>query len=53
MVFIRGSCQLILLWQSKVLNKSKAGGQEFINDVACISRTSHVNIVTLMGYNLL
>ena len=33
----------------KVLNKSKANGEEFINEVATISRTSHVNIVTLLG----
>ncbi|XP_059451575.1 PR5-like receptor kinase [Corylus avellana] len=34
----------------KVLNKSKGNGEEFINEVASISRTSHVNIVTLLGY---
>ncbi|KAH7516500.1 hypothetical protein FEM48_Zijuj10G0141600 [Ziziphus jujuba var. spinosa] len=28
----------------KVLNKSKGNGEEFINEVAAISRTSHVNI---------
>ncbi|GKU97603.1 hypothetical protein SLEP1_g10730 [Rubroshorea leprosula] len=33
----------------KVLNKSKGDGQEFINEVASISRTSHVSIVTLIG----
>ena len=31
----------------KVLNNSKGNGEEFINEVASISRTSHVNIVTL------
>ncbi|KAG7981113.1 hypothetical protein I3843_05G215300 [Carya illinoinensis] len=34
----------------KVLKESKANGEEFINEVASISRTSHVNIVTLMGF---
>ncbi|XP_058008460.1 LEAF RUST 10 DISEASE-RESISTANCE LOCUS RECEPTOR-LIKE PROTEIN KINASE-like 2.1 [Hevea brasiliensis] len=34
----------------KVLNASKGEGQEFINEVASISRTSHINIVTLLGF---
>nr|XP_043611254.1 LEAF RUST 10 DISEASE-RESISTANCE LOCUS RECEPTOR-LIKE PROTEIN KINASE-like 2.1 [Erigeron canadensis] len=34
----------------KVLNSSKASGQEFINEVASIGRTSHVNIVSLIGF---
>ncbi|KAL8549507.1 hypothetical protein ACS0TY_008370 [Phlomoides rotata] len=34
----------------KVLNKSKNHGEEFLNEVASISRTSHVNIVTLLGF---
>lgn len=34
----------------KLLNTSKGNGQEFINEVASISRTSHVNIVTLLGF---
>ncbi|KDP33001.1 hypothetical protein JCGZ_13032 [Jatropha curcas] len=34
----------------KVLNKSIGEGEEFINEVASISRTSHVNIVTLLGF---
>ena len=34
----------------KVLNSSKASGQEFINEVASIGRTSHINIVTLLGF---
>ncbi|KAK3026656.1 hypothetical protein RJ639_040683 [Escallonia herrerae] len=33
----------------KVLNESK-GGEEFINEVASISRTSHVNVVTFLGF---
>ncbi|XP_043694632.1 PR5-like receptor kinase [Telopea speciosissima] len=34
----------------KVLNASKGNGEEFINEVASISRTSHINIVTLLGF---
>ena len=36
----------------KVLKESKGNGAEFINKVASISRTSHVNIVTFMGFGL-
>ncbi|KAI9173826.1 hypothetical protein LWI28_007151 [Acer negundo] len=36
----------------KVLNTSKGNGQDFINEVASISRTSHVNVVTLLGFGL-
>jgi len=34
----------------KVINELKGDGDEFINEVASISRTSHVNIVSLLGY---
>ncbi|XP_060186034.1 LEAF RUST 10 DISEASE-RESISTANCE LOCUS RECEPTOR-LIKE PROTEIN KINASE-like 2.1 isoform X2 [Lycium barbarum] len=34
----------------KVLKESKGRGEEFINEVASISRTSHVNIVSLVGF---
>ncbi|KAM3269588.1 hypothetical protein P3S67_030470 [Capsicum chacoense] len=34
----------------KVLNGLKGNGEEFINEVASISRTSHVNIVSLVGF---
>ncbi|KAH9795083.1 hypothetical protein WN944_011645 [Citrus x changshan-huyou] len=34
----------------KVLNETKGNGEDFINEVASISRTSHVNIVTLLGF---
>ncbi|XP_057422651.1 LEAF RUST 10 DISEASE-RESISTANCE LOCUS RECEPTOR-LIKE PROTEIN KINASE-like 2.4 [Lotus japonicus] len=36
----------------KILSKLKGDGQEFINEVASISRTSHVNIVRLLGFCL-
>ncbi|XP_050902524.1 LEAF RUST 10 DISEASE-RESISTANCE LOCUS RECEPTOR-LIKE PROTEIN KINASE-like 2.3 [Lathyrus oleraceus] len=34
----------------KILNASKRNGEEFINEVASITRTSHVNVVTLLGF---
>ncbi|XP_059316925.1 rust resistance kinase Lr10-like isoform X1 [Lycium ferocissimum] len=34
----------------KVLNELKGRGEDFINEVASISRTSHVNIVSLVGF---
>ncbi|PON86948.1 Serine/threonine protein kinase [Trema orientale] len=35
----------------KILNDSRDDdGEEFINEVATISRTSHVNVVTLLGF---
>ncbi|KAK4410174.1 LEAF RUST 10 DISEASE-RESISTANCE LOCUS RECEPTOR-LIKE PROTEIN KINASE-like 2.5 [Sesamum angolense] len=34
----------------KVLIDSDSNGEEFINEVASISRTSHVNIVNLLGF---
>ncbi|XP_017247605.1 LEAF RUST 10 DISEASE-RESISTANCE LOCUS RECEPTOR-LIKE PROTEIN KINASE-like 2.4 [Daucus carota subsp. sativus] len=34
----------------KVLKEAKGNGEEFINEVASIGRTSHVNIVTLLGF---
>ncbi|XP_017980390.1 PREDICTED: rust resistance kinase Lr10 [Theobroma cacao] len=34
----------------KLLNKSKANGQDFINEVATIGRIHHVNVVRLIGF---
>lgn len=34
----------------KILSDSKGNGEEFINEVASISVTSHVNIVSLLGF---
>ncbi|CAN4083699.1 unnamed protein product [Withania somnifera] len=34
----------------KILNKPKAGGQDFMNEVATIGRIHHVNVVVLVGY---
>ncbi|KAG2625970.1 hypothetical protein PVAP13_3KG282227 [Panicum virgatum] len=36
----------------KLLKNSKDDGQEFMNEVASIMQTSHVNVVTLLGYCL-
>ena len=36
----------------KVLSELKGNGEEFINEVASISMTSHVNIVSLVGFCL-
>ncbi|KAI8571403.1 hypothetical protein RHMOL_Rhmol01G0117400 [Rhododendron molle] len=33
-----------------MLSKPKANGQEFINEIATIGRTHHVNVVQLIGY---
>ncbi|CAO2198010.1 unnamed protein product [Urochloa humidicola] len=36
----------------KILKDTDGDGEEFMNEVASISRTSHVNIVTLVGFCL-
>ncbi|KAM0857124.1 hypothetical protein ACQ4PT_048663 [Festuca glaucescens] len=36
----------------KMLKDYKTDGEDFINEVASISRTSHVNVVTLIGFCL-
>ena len=34
----------------KLLNKSKANGQDFMNEVATIGRIHHINVVQLIGF---
>ncbi|CAN7132338.1 unnamed protein product [Brassica rapa subsp. narinosa] len=34
----------------KILNESKGSGEDFINELASMSRASHVNIVSLFGF---
>ncbi|KAL3510750.1 hypothetical protein ACH5RR_030151 [Cinchona calisaya] len=34
----------------KILKEKKGNGEDFINEVASVGRTSHVNIVTLLGF---
>lgn len=36
----------------KILKESKGNSEEFINEVVSINRTSHVNVVTLLGFCL-
>lgn len=36
----------------KMLKDTNSDGEEFMNEVASISRTSHVNVVTLLGFCL-
>ncbi|XP_071704975.1 rust resistance kinase Lr10-like [Rutidosis leptorrhynchoides] len=36
----------------KVLSELKGNGEDFINEVSSVSRTSHVNIVSLVGFCL-
>jgi len=36
----------------KILNKKKANGQEFINEVATIGRIHHCNVVRLIGFTV-
>lgn len=33
-----------------MLGKSKANGQDFVNEVASVGRIHHVNMVQLVGY---
>lgn len=40
------------LQEVKLLKTAKGNGEEFINEVASISRTSHVNVITLLGFCL-
>jgi hypothetical protein len=42
-----GSGQLVAI---KMLGKSNANGQDFINEVATIGRIHHVNVVQLIGF---
>ncbi|XP_017628799.1 PR5-like receptor kinase [Gossypium arboreum] len=40
-------CRLVAV---KVLSESKENGEDFMNEVTSISRTSHVNIISLLGF---
>ncbi|XP_071695444.1 LOW QUALITY PROTEIN: rust resistance kinase Lr10-like [Rutidosis leptorrhynchoides] len=46
----RGELSNGILVAVKVLNELKGNGEDFINEVASVGRTSHVNIVTLVGF---
>ncbi|CAL5186602.1 unnamed protein product [Lathyrus oleraceus] len=43
-------CITICYIRVKILNATKRNDEEFINEVASITRTSHVNVVTLLGF---
>ncbi|CAM0148668.1 unnamed protein product [Urochloa decumbens] len=45
---LSNGCQVAV----KMLKDTKGDGEEFMNEVASISRTSHVNVVTLFGFCL-
>ncbi|CAA2989601.1 LEAF RUST 10 DISEASE-RESISTANCE LOCUS RECEPTOR-LIKE PROTEIN KINASE-like [Olea europaea subsp. europaea] len=49
-IVYRGKLQNDGLVAVKILKEAKGKGEEFINEVASISTTSHVNIVTLLGF---
>ncbi|XP_027174702.1 rust resistance kinase Lr10-like [Coffea eugenioides] len=46
----KGRLRSVHLAAVKMLNKSKANGQEFIDEVATIERIHHVNVVRLVGF---
>ncbi|KAL7240390.1 hypothetical protein ACSBR2_006107 [Camellia fascicularis] len=50
MVIYKGTLENGYLVAVKVLKGLIGSGEEFINEVATISRISHVNIVTLLGF---
>ncbi|CAK9312150.1 unnamed protein product [Citrullus colocynthis] len=43
---LRDGCDVAV----KLLNESKENGEEFMNEVVSITKTSHVNIATLLGF---
>ncbi|XVE53059.1 hypothetical protein DITRI_Ditri02bG0174000 [Diplodiscus trichospermus] len=47
---LKGKLRSGLMAAIKLLNKSKANGQDFINEVATIGRIHHVNVVQLIGF---
>ncbi|XP_057754277.1 receptor-like kinase TMK4 isoform X2 [Arachis stenosperma] len=44
--YLRDGCPIAV----KVLTESSGSGEEFLNEVASIGRTSHMNIVSLLGF---
>ncbi|KAE9608885.1 putative glycerophosphodiester phosphodiesterase, protein kinase RLK-Pelle-LRK10L-2 family [Lupinus albus] len=46
----KGQLRIGRLVAVKVLDKAKASGQDFINEVATIGTTHHVNVVQLIGF---
>ncbi|XP_018731538.2 PR5-like receptor kinase [Eucalyptus grandis] len=46
----KGEIRDVGLVAVKILTESKSSPEEFINEVMSISRTSHVNVITLLGF---
>ncbi|KAK3425977.1 hypothetical protein EUGRSUZ_F02514 [Eucalyptus grandis] len=46
----KGEIRDVGLVAVKILTESKSSPEEFINEVVSISRTSHVNVITLLGF---
>ncbi|KAK3425978.1 hypothetical protein EUGRSUZ_F02516 [Eucalyptus grandis] len=46
----KGEIRDVGLVAVKILTGSKSSPEEFINEVVSISRTSHVNVITLLGF---
>ncbi|KAF8026831.1 hypothetical protein BT93_F3347 [Corymbia citriodora subsp. variegata] len=46
----KGEIRDVGLVAVKILIESKSSPEEFINEVVSISRTSHVNVITLLGF---
>ena len=51
-VVLKGSLQDDRVVAVKLLKGSKGNGEDFLNEVMSISQTSHVNIVSLLGFCL-
>uniref|UniRef100_A0ACD5TQT9 Uncharacterized protein n=1 Tax=Avena sativa TaxID=4498 RepID=A0ACD5TQT9_AVESA len=51
-VVYRGTLQDGRMVAVKLLKGSKGNGEDFLNEVMSIGQTSHVNIVTLLGFSL-
>jgi len=46
----KGEIKDVGLVAVKILMGSKSSPEEFINEVVSISRTSHINVITLLGF---
>ncbi|KAF8006638.1 hypothetical protein BT93_K0826 [Corymbia citriodora subsp. variegata] len=46
----KGEIRDVCLVAVKILTESKSSPEEFINEVVSICRTSHINVITLLGF---
>ncbi|XP_054792762.1 LEAF RUST 10 DISEASE-RESISTANCE LOCUS RECEPTOR-LIKE PROTEIN KINASE-like 2.4 [Prosopis cineraria] len=51
-VVCKENCSMVDLLAVKILKTPKGNEEEFINEAASIGRTSHINVVTLLGFCL-